>query len=119
MCYTFWVIVLKARLLKTFFEKSNGLIGKDKPESVFFTTRWGIHTFGVKFSLDIVVMDSKNQVVSLKKELKPSRFFMWNPMYFNILELPRGTIEKLKIQKGSLIKITFLSSSTSPQQKEM
>ena len=94
----------KAASLKS---KVKGLIGMDKPQSIFFQTRWGIHTFGVRFPIDVVILDNKQTVVVIKQHLKPNRIFLWNPKYKNVLELPKGTIEKEKIKIGKNIKILF------------
>ncbi len=78
-----------------------------KAYPVLFRTRFGIHTFGMRFPIDVLVLDSKNVVVVLKKQLNPNRIFIWNPRFDTVIELPEGEIEKLKIQKGSAIKIIY------------
>ncbi len=83
---------------KNIKEKIIGLIGRNKPEAIMLRTRFGIHTFGLKFPIDIVILDKNNRVVKLKKSLKPNRIFLWNPFYDRILELPEGTIEKKEIK---------------------
>lgn len=85
--------------------KIRGLIGKKKPEALFLQTRFGIHTFGVKFPIDVVVVDSKNIVVKLKQNLKPNRIFLWNPRFCRVLELPEGTIQKKELSLGSMVEL--------------
>jgi hypothetical protein len=99
------MVILKVRELKSWREKIVGLIGKKKPESVFIRTRFGIHTFFLKFPIDVMILDSKNKVVD-SKTIKPNRTFFWNPIYDKVLELPEGTIEEKKIKNGNEIKIT-------------
>ncbi len=85
------------------FAKIWGLIGKKKPYSVFFRTRFGIHTFGLSFPIDVLVLDNENKVVKLKKDLRPNNMFFWNPIFDKILELPSGIVLKKKIQIGEVI----------------
>lgn len=107
MCYTFWVNELKVRVLKTWREKCIGLMGKEKPEAVFFTTRWGIHTFLMKFPIDIIILDDQNTIYFLKKKLLSNKILVWNPIYYRVLELPNGTIEKFGFKKGEKIAVTL------------
>lgn len=105
------MIRLKVKTLRTLTEKSVGLIGADPVYPVSFTTRWGIHTFGMRSPIDVLILDNDNRVVKLVKSLPPKRIFFWNPKYFRVLELPQGTIEKRKITVGN--QIAVLSKGTS------
>ncbi len=102
------MIVLKVKLYSSIKDRTIGLIGHKNPEPVMFLTRFGIHTFGVGFPLDIVVLNNKNVVVKLEKELKPNRFFFWPVKYKKVLELPSGYIVKNGIKCGSEIDLTIL-----------
>lgn len=93
--------------LKGFWDKSKGLINKLKPENVYFKTRCGIHTFGLKFPLDVVILDKNNKVKKIKESLKPNRIFLWNPKYEKILELKPGTIKKEKIKIDLILKFNI------------
>ncbi len=88
----------------TGFKKIIGLIGKDKNEIVIFKTRFGIHTFFLKFPIDLVIASKNNRAVFIKKSVKPGRFVFWNPKYNTVIEMPEGTIEKLDINLGSILK---------------
>ncbi len=92
------MITLSVKRTKNLKEKVQGLIGKDKPYALMIQTRFGIHTFGLKFPIDVLILDKNNRVMKIKKSLKPNRIFLWNPMYEKILELPIGTIEKKNIK---------------------
>lgn len=86
------------------FKKIIGLIGKEKSEVVIFKTRFGIHTFFLKFSIDLVIISKDNKVVFIKKSIKPGNIVFWNPRYDTVIEMPEGTIEKLQINIGSILK---------------
>lgn len=95
--------IIKVKELKTWKEKMMGLLFKKEPKAVLMKTRFGIHTFGMRFPLDILVLDNEQKVVKLKESLKPNRIFMWHPLFDTILELPEKTIQREKIQHGSHI----------------
>lgn len=87
-------------------EKSVGLIGAKRPYPVFFTTRWGIHTFGVRIAIDVLILDSNNHVAVIRHSLPPNRFLFWNPIYNRVIELPPGTIMKRGITVGDQIALS-------------
>lgn len=89
-------------------EKIIGLVGKEKPASLLIKTRFGIHTFGLKFSIDVLILDKYNNVVAIKKNLKPKRIFVWNPMYGKVLELPKGTINEKGLKVGHKLNLKLL-----------
>lgn len=97
------MIVLSVQVLSSFLEKSRGLIGAPKPYPVLFKTRWGIHTFGVRFPLDIVILDKHNQVKKIAKSLGPNQLFFWLPYYDTVIELPAGAVQKYNIAIGKTI----------------
>ena len=74
-------------------QKAKGLIGSNGAQGLLLKTRWGVHTFGMKFPIDIIVLNKKNIVVGLKKNLKPNRWHFWNPIYSKIIEVPSSITE--------------------------
>lgn len=96
-------MILKVKALRSFKEKSVGLIGEKNIYPVYFTTRWGIHTFGVLFPIDVIIMDTNNRVVKIVQNLKPNRMLLWNPKYKDIIELPKDTIKIKGIKIGEKI----------------
>ncbi len=103
------MITLRVKEAKSWRDKTIGLIGKDKPFPLFLTTRFGIHTFGLKFPIDILILDKSDRVVKIRSGLKHNSLFFWNPMYKKVLELPEGTINKLRINKQEKIQIQIQS----------
>lgn len=85
--------------------KAKGLIGKSSPVALFFKTRWGIHTFGLKFPIDCLVCDADWKIKAMRQNIRPNRFFFWWPGYMNILELPTGTIHKTNTKTGDELKL--------------
>lgn len=92
------------------WQKFIGLINRSTATSVYFETRFGIHTFGMKFPIDILILDKDNRVVVIKEKMFPGRIFFWNPIYNKVLELPPGTIRNQKIKKDTQIILSFSNS---------
>ena len=90
----------KLRVAKGFWQQTKGLIGEQKIQPTLFTTRFGIHTFGMKVPLDILVLDKHKRVVKVKESLLPNHLFFWNPKYSLVVELPEGFVKCNKIKLG-------------------
>jgi uncharacterized protein len=103
------MIDLSIKKAKTLEERMRGLIGKEEPQTLMIETHFGIHTFGLKFSIDVIILNNKNKVVSIKKNLKPNRIFFWNPIYKNVIELPEGTIEKNAIRINDAVNLKIIT----------
>lgn len=99
------IAVNEAKNLK---EKVVGLIGKEKAKALLIKTHFGIHTFGLKFPIDVLILNKKNKVAKLSKHLKPGKILMWNPLHETVLELPEGTVDKKKIKINDLISVRLL-----------
>lgn len=101
---------IKVKKMNSWKGKICGNIGKKEIESIYFETRWGIHTFGLRKPIDVVILDTHNQIRVLKQNLKPNRIFFWNPRYYQIIELPKGYILKNGIKVGRKITLTFTAT---------
>ena len=99
------VLVDKVRVANTISEKTIGLLRSEKPEVLLIKTRFGIHTFGMKEAIDIVVLDIENRVVKLRPSLPPNRIFLWNPKYDTVIEMPEQLIEKTHTEIGDQLQI--------------
>lgn len=100
----------KKRIIAKHFSKTNGfgnitgLLGKNKPEALIFKTRFGIHTFFMKFSIDLLIVDKNKKVIIAKRNVKPNRIVIWNFLYNTVIELPPGSLYKSKTTKGDILK---------------
>lgn len=90
------ILTKNALFLQTLSAKTTGLIGTSDEISAMFKTRFGIHTFGMRRAIDVLILDKHNRVVTMRRNLVPNRIFLWNPRYDYVLELPEGTIHKTK-----------------------
>jgi uncharacterized membrane protein (UPF0127 family) len=82
------------KVVKSIIDLTFGLLLKSNPRSLLFNTRFGIHTFGLKSPIDVIILADNFRVVKMSKNLKPNCLFFWNPKYSIVLELPANSIEK-------------------------
>lgn len=99
------MITLKVKIADTLVDKIVGLTGKKEGEALLIRTRFGIHTFGLSFPLDILILDRNYKVVKLKINLRVNKLFFWNPKYDMIVELPAGTVVRKRIRIGDKINL--------------
>ena len=90
---------------KNAFGKIKGLIGNKTPEVIILKTRFGIHTFLLKFPIDVIILGKNNNVVKLKKRLKPNRVFFWDMKFDTVIELPTGVLKKSKTKINDVLEI--------------
>ena len=95
---------LKVLNYNNFNDKTRGVMNLKENAAIFFKTRFGLHTFFIKNTLDIVILDKENRVVKIKKGLKSNKLFFWNPKYDKVLELPSGSIKDLKLNIEHILK---------------
>jgi uncharacterized protein len=77
-------------------DQSLGLLKYKTPQAMLLKTHFGIHTFGMRYPIDVVILDKQNRVALVKINLKPNNIFIWDITQETVLELPQGTIEKTK-----------------------
>ncbi len=83
-----------------------GLLGTTSLEPgcglLIFPTQ-AVHTFGMKYPIDLVFLDRKKLVVGLRRSVRPYRL---SPIFWKaecVLELPASTIEETKTEEGDRI----------------
>ena len=87
------MLTIEAKLAKSFLDRLLGLISPNNPRTMFFETRFGLHTFFLEQPIDILVLDFEHKVKVLKHSLSPNHFFFYPPAYKYVLELPEGYIK--------------------------
>ena len=96
-------MIMGIRRLSEFSDKLIGLAFKNKIEPAYLETRWGIHTFFVRKSIDVVIADDNFIVRKIVRNLKPWRILFWNPKYKKVLELPANYKKYSQIKIGDVI----------------
>ncbi len=86
----------------TFFMRLKGLLGKKElkaGEGLFITPCRGVHSLGMRFSVDVVYVNAMGKVVHLQS-LSPWKVAKFLRESKAVLELPLGTIQKTRTELG-------------------
>lgn len=96
-------------LADTLFSRMAGLLGRKKlvcGEGLWIKPCKGVHSFGMRFPIDIVFLDQQLRVIAVSHSLPPNRL---TRLYLNatsVLELPSGTVMNSATATGDRICIT-------------
>lgn len=85
-----------ARIARTSRERRRGLIGRERlrpGEALVIPKCRQVHTFGMRFPIDVVFVDRAGVVVRICRELGPRRLSPFVPRARNAIELAAGTVE--------------------------
>ena len=92
----------------TVLSRMKGLLGKNslnEGEGLLIKPCKVVHTFGMKFPIDVIFLDNNNFVIAVSKELPPNRL---TPVYMRaaaVIELPAGTLEATTTAVGNQLEI--------------
>jgi uncharacterized membrane protein (UPF0127 family) len=90
------------------FARIKGLLGRKSilpGEALLLKPCNGIHTFGMRFAIDVIFLDRKNRVMAVTKDLRPNRLTRLYLHAAGVLELPPGTVEATATAIGNEIAI--------------
>lgn len=92
------------------FKRMKGLLGRsyfNQKEALIIKPCNSIHTFFMRFAIDVIFADKQNRVVKTISNLKPWRL---SGMYLSAsfcIELPAGTIASSSTREGDSLLFSF------------
>lgn len=82
--------------------RRRGLLGRDSistDQALVIAPCQGIHTFGMRFSIDVVATDRNGRVIKLRSRVSPRRVVLaWSA--FAIVELAAGALQCTDLREG-------------------
>ncbi|MFC1755250.1 DUF192 domain-containing protein [Thermoproteota archaeon] len=102
------VLAEKAEIANTPLSRMKGLLGRDKidlGEGLVIVPCSAIHTFFMKFSIDVAFIDVNNKVVALSRDLTPGKLFSGGRESKKVIELPVGILESTNTCIQDLIEL--------------
>jgi len=102
-------------IAKSFAARSQGLLGRAelKPDTgLLIDPCSSVHTWFMRFPIDVVFLDNKNRVVGLRRNMKPWRM-AWSWRGAKTLELPVGVIASTRTLLGDFV--AFQTSAAKPE----
>ena len=105
----------KIEVSTTFLQRLVGLLGRrslDENQGLYLPGVRSVHTFFMRFSIDVIFFDEAFTVVKKVHCLRPFRCAFGAPKIRNTLELSCGTLEKYSIEVGDQISLINLENLT-------
>lgn len=100
------IIAHEGKVAQNFITRSIGLLLKSEMvEDEFLTIRpcCSIHTFFMRFPIDVLFVNRRNEIVALYENVKPWKILPIHLTSSCVIELKSGQITKKNIEKGDLI----------------
>ena len=95
-------VIVAERLL----ERMRGLLGKrglENGESLLIKPCKGVHTLGMRFPIDVIFLDSGNNILNMRENMPPNRISSLSLRTSMVLELQAGTISLAETRIGDRI----------------
>lgn len=102
------VLASSLRTALTPLSRARGLLGTKglrQGEGLLIRPCIGVHTFFMKYPIDVVFLDRDNRVLAMLDSLKPHRVSRLVPASSAVIELPAGTVAGSGTRLGDEIKI--------------
>jgi len=101
------VLADAAEVADTSATRRHGLLGRDNlpnGQALWIVPCESVHTWGMRFPIDVLYLDRKKRVRKLRKAMVPWRVSMCL-LAHSVLELPAGVIEQTGTQTGDQLEI--------------
>ena len=98
----------EVKVANNFITRSVGLLFKtsiSENECLIIKPCCSIHTFFMKFAIDVVFIDSKNRVIGLYENVQSNRILPIHLSSSYVIELSAGQISRKNIEKGDVIQV--------------
>jgi uncharacterized protein len=97
-------------IARTHWTRFRGLMAMDgsrfrKGQGLWISPSRGVHTFAMRFAIDVVYLNQERVVIHLEEELKPWRIAAIRIQSQSILELPVGTIRESQTTLGDQVDV--------------
>ena len=89
------ILAEHASVASTMLTRTRGLLGRDglRPgEGLIIERARQVHTFGMRFSIDVVFCDREWRVRHVVRNMKPGRMTRWVRGARYVIELPNGAV---------------------------
>ncbi|HEX6505524.1 MAG TPA: DUF192 domain-containing protein [Terriglobales bacterium] len=97
-------------LADTHWTRLRGLMATDAEKFPQGSGLWivpcrGVHTFGMRFAIDVVYLNAEQKVVYVQENLRPWRMAPVRWSAVSVVELPPGTIGQTQTGVGDVIDV--------------
>lgn len=103
------VVVSRLHRADTMFSRMRGLLGRsglEPSEGLWIDPCNAIHMFFMCFAIDVVFLDTQQQVVRVCEDVRPWRMARGGKFAETVLELPQGTAAFYNIRVGDRMSLS-------------
>lgn len=93
---------------KGWLGRTLGLLGRQAlgaSEGLWLERCWGVHTVGMKFPIDVVFLDEKFRILSIRPSVRSGCLAVAQANANHVVELPAGTCEKFDLLCGDRMEL--------------
>jgi uncharacterized protein len=93
-------------------KRNKGLLGRKglaAGEGLWIVPCESVHTFFMQFPIDLVYLDRDYRIKKVRNAVGPWRLSACLPAH-SVIELPAGTIQETKTERGDLLKFSLASA---------
>lgn len=103
------ILADRCDLARSFWKRGKGLLGRSHlghGEGLIIYPEWSVHSFFMRFPIDVVFVSKEDTIVGLHHNMVPNRPFAgtWGARY--VVELPAGVIAASQSQIGDQLMVT-------------
>ena len=101
------LVLFSIKVAESFFSKLTGLIFKknlNSGEGLLVENCNSIHTFWMRFPIDVLFLDANNRVIYIVKDLKPFRVTPLIRGAIKVLEIKSGEVSRLGLNVGNILR---------------
>ena len=105
------VIGDRIQIANTSFSRMFGLLGRsglNAGEGLWIRPSSGVHTVGMRFTIDVIGLDKDLKVVKIWSHLAPFRVTSVSLKIRSVLELGAGRIDECLVEIGDTLQVTEL-----------
>jgi hypothetical protein len=109
------VLADRVGVAATHAERAVGLLSRsslDPGEALWIVPSRGVHTWGMRFTIDVLALDEAGNVVDCVSNLRPWRVRLPRKGTAGVLELPAGTLEASHTSLGHRVVLEMVSQES-------
>jgi uncharacterized protein len=101
------IIAARVERARGWWERMAGLIGRrslEPDEGLWIDPCNGVHTFGMRFPIDLLVLDAEGRVLRILTRFKPGRVSMPVRGGHSVVELATGVLGRAGVSEGDRVR---------------
>jgi uncharacterized membrane protein (UPF0127 family) len=109
------VLADRVGVAATHAARAVGLLSRsslDPGEALWIVPSRGVHTWGMRFTIDVLALDEAGNVVDCVSNLRPWRVRLPRKGTAGVLELPAGTVEASRTSLGHRVVLEMVSQES-------